>query len=143
MNRGFSLRNESITAGRMISGFQRFFDFNMDTFSSTYEKRVPCWSSRCSRMGPRLSAGKNVSAPRMRTTPVNRIVKRAVLTGNVPGEGGTLLLPARLPARANIGIIIRNRPTNIVSPVVRLYQFVFALRPPNADPLFPAEETKA
>src|SRR5271156_4892766 len=94
-------------------------------------------------MGPRLSAGKNVSAPTIRITPASNTENSVVLTGNVPGEGGTLFFIARFPAIANMGIIIRKRPANIVKPRLMLYQWVLALIPPNAEPLFPALDVKA
>src|ERR1700761_3365000 len=94
-------------------------------------------------MGPSESAGKNVSAPTIRITPVSRMVKRDEFTGKVPGDGGTLFFWARLPAIASIGIIIRNRPDSIVKPSAMLYQCVFAFRPAKAEPLLPAAEVKA
>src|SRR5215467_10057111 len=98
--------------------------------------------SRCSRIGPRLSAGKKVNAPTIRITPISNTVKRGVVTGNVPNDGGTYFLPARLPAIANAGMIIRKRPTSIVMPPAVLYQRVLVVSPANADPLLPACEVK-
>src|SRR5208283_6156407 len=106
------------------------------------QKVLPAPISRCSRIGPRLSAGKNVSAPTMRITPINNVVNSGVVTGNVPSEGGIYFFCARLPAMASIGIIIRKRPISIVNPPVVLYQRVFPLIPPKAEPLFPADEVK-
>ena len=82
--------------------------------------------SKCSRMGPRLNAGKNVRAPTIKITPIKSTVKRGVVTGKVPKDGGTYFLLARLPAIASIGMIIRNRPTSIVMAPAVLYQSVFA-----------------
>src|SRR4029077_11813741 len=94
-------------------------------------------------MGPRLRAGKNVSAPTIRITPIKSTVKSGVVTGNVPGDGGTYFLPARLPAMASIGMIIKNRPASMVTARVVSYQGVLTVNPPKADPLLPAPETKA
>ena len=78
--------------------------------------------SKCSRMGPRLSAGKKVKAPTMMITLTRSAVNSGVVTGNVPGEGGTIFFRAKLPATASMGTIIRNRPTSMVNPMARLYQ---------------------
>lgn len=94
-------------------------------------------------MGPRLRTGKNVSAPTIRMTLISSTVKSGVVTGNVPSEGGTVFFFARLPAIANIGMIIKNRPTNIAAPIVELYQSVFADIPANADPLLPVPDVNA
>ena len=40
---------------------------------------------------------------------------------------------------AIIGMIMKNRPTNVVIPPVVLYQNVLTVSPPNAEPLFPAQ----
>src|SRR5882672_10396924 len=93
-------------------------------------------------MGPKLNAGKNVKAPTMMITLTRRAVNNGVVTGNVPGDGGTAFLRARLPATANMGTIIRKRPVSIVNPMVRLYQR-FPPRPANAEPLLPVPEVKA
>src|SRR3954468_20155379 len=94
--------------------------------------------SKCSRIGPRLKAGKNVSAPTIRITPIRRRLNSGAVTGNVPSEGGTYFFPARLPAIASAGMIIRNRPTSIVIAPAVLYQRVLVVNPANADPLLPA-----
>ena len=94
-------------------------------------------------MGPRLSAGKKVNAPTMMMTPIRSTVNSGVVTGKVPKEGGTYFLPARLPAMANIGIIMKNRPRSMVTPMVVSYHGVFAVNPPKADPLLPAPEVNA
>src|SRR5690348_7915306 len=94
-------------------------------------------------MGPRLRAGKNVSAPTMMITPINNMLNSGVVTGNVPTEGGTYFFSARFPAIASMGMIIRNRPASMVRPMVTSYQGVLAVSPPNADPLFAAPDTYA
>src|SRR5512143_3740756 len=99
--------------------------------------------SRCSRMGPRLTAGKKVSAPMIRMVPIRRTVNNGVVTGNVPNDGGTYFFSAKLPAIAIMGMIIRNRPTSIVIAPAALYQRVLVVSPANADPLLPACDVKA
>src|SRR5437588_5995079 len=99
--------------------------------------------SKCASIGPRLRAGKNVSAPTIRITPINSTVNRGVVTGNVPKDGGTYFLPARLPAIAKAGMIIRKRPTSIVMAPAVLYQSVLVVSPANADPVLPAGGVKA
>ena len=39
-------------------------------------------------IGPSESAGKNVSAPTIRTTAMSKAANVAPVVGNVPGEGG-------------------------------------------------------
>ena len=41
------------------------------------------------------------------------------------------------PAAANNGISMQKRPINIAKPMVKLYQGVFGLMPPNPLPLLP------
>src|SRR6266702_1554581 len=94
--------------------------------------------SRCSRIGPRLNAGKNVRAPTIRITPIKSTVNNGVVTGKVPNDGGTYFLPARYPARASVGMIIRKRRASIVMRPAVLYQVVFVVNPANAEPLLPA-----
>src|SRR5256885_17045909 len=96
--------------------------------------------SRCSTIGPRLRAGKKVSAPTIRMTPTSSAENNGVVTGKVPDEGGTRFLRPRLPAIASIGMIIRNRPTSVDIPIATLYHFVFAFNPPKAEPLLPVPD---
>src|SRR5262250_3291453 len=98
---------------------------------------------KCSTIGPRLSAGKNVSAPTMTMTPTRSPVKRGVVTGKVPSDGGMCFFRPRLPAIASGGMIMKNRPKSIVRPSVVLYQNVLTLMPPNADPLLAAADEYA
>src|SRR3977135_1162932 len=79
----------------------------------------------------------------MTTTLTRRAVNSGVVTGNVPWDGGTRFFRPRLPAIASGGMIMKNRPKSIAAPMAVLYQLVFALRPPNADPLFAAPDEKA
>src|ERR1700746_3960621 len=99
--------------------------------------------SKCSRIGPKLNAGKNVSAPTIRITPIRSTVNSGVVTGNVPSEGGTYFLPAGFPAIASIGMIIRKRPARMVKQMVVSYQGVFTVNPQKAEPLLPAPDVNA
>src|ERR1700756_1352223 len=109
-----------------------------DCHNRILQNVLPASMRRCSRIGPKLNAGKNVSAPTIKITPIRSTVNSGVVTGNVPREGGTYFLPARFPAMASMGMIIRNRPTSMVIPPAVLYQSVFVVKPANAEPLFPA-----
>ncbi len=91
-------------------------------------------------MAPRLSAGKKVSALTIKITKTSSEVNRGVVTGNVPADSGTNFLLARLPAIARIGMTAKKRPSNMAKPSETLYQRVFALRPPKAEPLLPVPE---
>ena len=75
-------------------------------------------SAGARRSGPRLSAGKNVSAPTITITPTSSAANSGVVTGNVPGDGGTRFLRPRLPAIASIGMIMKKRPISIATPIV-------------------------
>jgi hypothetical protein len=57
-----------------------------------------------------------------------------------PGGGFAFFFAANDPAMARIGIAWAKRPKNITSPVVMLYQSVFALSPTNNEPLSAALE---
>src|ERR1700678_1683682 len=99
-------------------------------------------------MGPRLSAGKKVSAPRIRITPTSRMVNKDVFTGKVPGEGGTLFFMARWPASASTGIFIRKRPPSMAKPKATLYHHCVVgltgiFSPAKAEPLLATAEVKA
>src|SRR5215831_16680399 len=83
---------------------------------------LPAYINKCSTIGPRLNAGKKVSAPTIRITLTSRTVNNGVVTGNVPRLAGTIFLRARFPATASIGTIIRKRPTSIAAPIEELYQ---------------------
>ena len=96
--------------------------------------------NRCSRIGPRLNAGKNVNAPTIMIVEISKIVKREPVTGKVPSDAGAVRFLAKLPAIARIGMATRNLPSNMANAVLELYQSVFALSPPNAEPLFPLAE---
>jgi hypothetical protein len=94
-------------------------------------------------MGPRLNAGKKVSAPTIRITPTSNTLNSGVVTGNVPNDGGTYFFLAKFPAMASMGMIMKKRPTSMVIAPTVLYQGVFPFRPPKAEPLLPAMEVNA
>src|SRR4030088_412628 len=100
MFRGSSFTKESQSARRTIFKSQMDFDFLFSAISP--QKVLPTDINRCSRMGPRLSAGKKVRAPTMGFTPTSSTLNNGVVTGNVPSEGGTYFFLARLPAMASI-----------------------------------------
>ncbi len=54
-------------------------------------------------MGPSASAGKKVRPPTIRITPTRRPTNSPPVVGNVPSDGGTILLAASDPAIAIIG----------------------------------------
>src|SRR5439155_4651535 len=66
-----------------------------------------------------------------------------VAVGNVPADAGTGCLRPSEPAIASTGIIRKKRPTSIAIAPVALYQSVFPVRPPNAEPLLLACEVNA
>src|SRR5216684_2590917 len=143
--RGLSFRNASTIARLTICQFQitcllvvLAILLSSLGFLSADQKVFPAYINRCSTIGPRLSAGKNVNAPTITMTLTSNVVNSGVVTGNVPNDGGTIFSRARLPATASIGMIIMKRPTSIVMPIVVLYQRVFAEMPAKAEPLFPA-----
>ncbi len=76
----------------------------------------PCCISRCSAIGPRLSAGKNVSAPMIRITAISKQAKVAPSVGNVPAVTGAIFFGARLPAIASAGMMTPKRPSSITTP---------------------------
>src|SRR5690349_24250511 len=87
-----------------------------------HQNVVPEFINKCSTIGPRLSTGKNVSAPTITITLTSSVVNNGVVTGNVPSDGGMIFLRARFPAMASIGTIMKNLPTSIATPIVVLYQ---------------------
>ena len=74
----------------------------------------------------------------MSTTETSRPTKSQPLVGKVPGPAGVTFLSTIDPAMANAGMIIRKRPMSMSAARARLKNGVFAFRPANADPLFPA-----
>src|SRR5580658_7208834 len=105
-------------------------------FVASEENSLPECIRKCSTTGPSESAGKNVSAAISTTVPTNKPTNSGPCVGNVPLVTGVFFLAARLPPIAISGIINRNRPISVASPVVRLYQGVFTLMPAKALPLF-------
>src|ERR1700719_2974089 len=107
----------------------------------TPQKDFPAAISRCSRIGPRLRAGKKVRAPTITTVATSKPENSPPVTGKVPTDSGTIRFLARLPAIASTGMIMKKRPSNWPTAVLVLYHMVFGFRPPKADPLFPADDT--
>ena len=141
--RGCSLRTASHdrAAGRS-SGSQIDFALRVDAMS--HQNTCPCAISRCSTIGPRLSAGKNVSAPTIRITPTSSAAKSGVVTGNVPGDGGTRFLRAEAAGdRQHRDDHEEAADEHRRTPIVTLYQCVLAFSPANAEPLLPAPDVKA
>src|SRR5208283_1867278 len=103
----------------------------------------PAFMSRCSRIGPRLSAGKKVNAPTIKITQTSSTVNSGPVTGKVPRDSGTCFLAARFPAIARIGMIMKNRPRSMATPKLELYQSVLVLSPPKAEPLLPTDDVYA
>ena len=136
--RGWSLRSASTIARRTICGSQMR---SWLVRACAIRTPVPAFIRKCSTIGPRLSAGKNVSAPTMTITLTSSAVNSGVVTGNVPSDGGTCFLRPRLPAIASGGMIMKNRPNSIVSAERRVVPVACStLRPPNAEPLLPAPD---
>ena len=93
----------------------------MNIIKVAIKKTCPFCIRKCSTIGPRLSAGKNVSAPTITITPTSSVVNSGVVTGNVPSDSGIRFLRLRLPAIASGGMIMKKRPKSIVRPSVVLY----------------------
>src|ERR1700722_16372421 len=93
------------------------------------QKTFPACISRCSRIGPRLRAGKNVRAPTIKMVETSKPANRPPVTGNVPADSGTVFFLARLPAMASTGMIMKNRPRSCAVAVLVLYHMVFTLIP--------------
>src|SRR4249919_3186369 len=150
MRRGSSFQNESTMALRKIlrspkevafAGVLRVMDSSkIRDGRRGGQKAFPAFINKCSRIGPRLRAGKKVRAPTITTTEINKEVKSGPLTGNVPSDSGTCFFAARLPAMARTGMTEKKRPRSMATAVVTLNQREFALMPANAEPLLPAEE---
>src|SRR5579864_3437035 len=72
------------------------------------------------------------------TVPTSRITNSDPFVGKVPLVTGTSFFAAKLPAIARAGMMNKNLPTSMSTPIVKLYQGVLALIPAKALPLFPA-----
>ena len=59
--------------------------------------------NRCSTIGPRASAGTNVRAPTMMTTPIRSTTKSGVCVESVPGPAGTIFFRASAPGKRQRG----------------------------------------
>src|ERR1700683_2668838 len=95
-------------------------------------KRVVGFIARCSTIGPSASAGKKVRPPMIRITPTTRPTNRPPVVGSVPADGGIDFLPAKDPASAIAGTIMKKRPTNIEQARVRVEKKVLPVMPPTA-----------
>src|ERR1700679_3438572 len=107
------------------------------------ENTFPACISRCSRIAPKLSDAKNVSALTISTTKTSRELNSGVVTGKVPADSGTNFLSPSLPALSRICNTAKNRTNRVVNPIVVLYQSVLPLNPANPDPLFPVPDVYA
>ena len=131
MRRGSSFRMLSPAARRRIAG------------SRSERGCLATYNPSCSRIGPRARTGKYVSPTMIRITPTRRPAKSGVPVGKVPAVTGTGCLRASAPAIARTSTMGRKRPASIARPSVVLYQSVFPVRPPNAEPLLFAAEVNA
>src|SRR3981081_3537062 len=104
------------------------------------QNRVLAFIARCSTIGPSASAGKKVRPPMIRITPTTRPTNRPPVVGSVPADGGIDFLPAREPASAIAGTIMKNRPTNIALARGRVTNKEVPGRPARAEPLLPVAE---
>ena len=71
-------------------------------------------------MGPRQSAGKNVSAATTMMTPVKVRPKVQPWVGSVPAEASTVFLEASLPTIANADMMGTKRPIQMTIPAPTL-----------------------
>src|SRR5437667_8910745 len=143
MMRGCSFAIEPTIARTTIFLSARGLDLTWPDVLIVPQKTFPAAMSRCSRIGPRLRAGKKVSDPTIKMVDTSRVANKAPVTGKVPTDSGTVFFLARFPAMAMIGMIMKKRPSNWATPVLVLYHMVLALIPAKAEPLFPADETYA
>lgn len=67
-------------------------------------------------MGPKDKAGKNVSAPTIKTTITKNMIKSGVWVGSVPTLAGTVFFLESEPAIASIGIMSQYLAKNITKP---------------------------
>ena len=98
--------------------------------------------SKCSTTGPSASAGKNVRAPTIRTTPTRRTTKTLEVVLNVPEVAGTAFLAASEPAIASGGDHHGNRPKSIEDAHPEVVER-FSPSPANAEPLLPGPDENA
>ena len=75
---------------------------------------------RCSTIGPSASAGTNVNAPTISTTPTSKVMNSGVCVGSVPAVTAVAFFAARLPASASTGIISQYRDAHIAMPSAML-----------------------
>src|SRR3974377_1758641 len=96
-----------------------------------------------SAIGPRTSAGKNVSAPTIRMVASQNTPNMTVWVRRVLVVGAAVGLRATEPATAMRKIIGGYRPIKITAAVARLNQAVLELSPAKAETLSAAPEAKA
>src|SRR5262249_49479114 len=95
-------------------------------FRGSHQNTFPAEATKCSTIGPKLTAGKKVRAPTIRITETKSRVNSGPLVGKVPKPGATAFFPIIEPAIARTGTIIRNRPTSMVTPRLMFHHGVFA-----------------
>ena len=78
----------------------------------------------------------------MTTTETSNTVKSGVVTGKVPAKQELFFL-REIAGDGEHWNDMKKRPSSIAIPVMVLYQWVFALMPANADPLFPIDDVYA
>ena len=96
-----------------------------------------------SAIGPSANAGKKLSAPTKSTMKINKNTNIAFVVERVPAVAAILFLAARLPAIANVPMSGKKRAKSMASPSEMFKKAVFALKPANAEPLFPPAEENA
>ena len=76
-------------------------------------------------------------------TPAKSMEKRNPSVGTVPLLGGIIFFELKLPKIRTTGMMTTNLPTSIASPSSTFRVGVLALKPPKAEPLFPAVDANA
>ena len=87
------------------------------------------------RSGPSARAGKNVSPAMISTTPTTSPPNSGPCVGNVPADSGTFGFAASEPASATAGMIRKNRPTSIATPIAPLNHGVSDTEPGERRPV--------
>ena len=91
-------------------------------------------------MGPRLRAGKKVSAPTITITETSRTVNSGPVTGKVPSDSGTMFLGGQVARNRQNRNDHEETAKQHGDAVLTLYQGVLAFKPAKAEPLLPTEE---
>src|SRR5258708_32927130 len=87
--------------------------FRLCRWLHAFQKAFPESMSKCSRIGPRLKAGKNVSAPTIAMVETSRVVNSGPFMRNVHAEAVQFFFDTTLPASARIGIVTKNLPLRV------------------------------